>query len=337
MKKSKILYIHDPENESSRIFAEQLKGEFRGWEITITAPSLRTLLFESRKYDIVHLFLPFTGRASQYVRRLSGKTKLIHTVTAFPGNVEHHKNNQVAQNLIVFCEEDRKRIANPDLNISVIPPAVNLPDVNQLLHSHEIKDKFEIGDRLFAVALCDVSNKQDYDSFKYVIREFNRRGEFRFIVPRIKMDAETLKWRRELQKQIENEKLPSTTLLQEDVDLHSLLDSADFAVHLKKERDSSFDFPLSIVEASLIGRPVLCYNIPPYNDFIAGFRKSWTVNNIEELIPAARDLHHQASNLEQLSTELARYARRHLSIDRIASTYKTLYQNILESSDARAS
>jgi glycosyltransferase involved in cell wall biosynthesis len=334
---ARILYLYDPQIEASRIFADHLRSHLPGWDITIESPKLTTFLFEARKYNIVHLFFPLTStKSSQFARKLAGKTKVIQTAIAIPEHVQ--KLDFSVDALIVSCEYDKKRIQQirPDLNIQVIPPAVVLPDVNQLQHSREIKDKFEVGERTFAVALNDVSNKQHFDSFLYVIREFNRRGEFRFIVPQLKTDPETMKRRKELQKQIDAERLHSTTLLQEDFDMHSLLDSADIALHLSKSRDDHFDFPLTIVEASLIGKPVLCFDVSPYNEFISAFRKNWTFSTIEEMLSVARDIHRRSLDLEQLSTELARHARSVFSIERVTSLYRTAYQNIL-SSDVRVS
>ncbi len=331
-KEARILYICDPEIEASRILADHLHNALNGWNISISEAKLSTLLFESRKYNVVHLFLPLTSsKALQFVRRLSGKAKLIQTAIAVPETLERY--DHLLDRLILFCESDRQRIQeiSPHLQIDVIYPTVSLPDVNHLQHSSEVKKKFEIGERLLAVALNDVSNKQHFDSFLYVVREFNRRGEFRLIVPRFKTDPETLKWRKELQKQIENEGLRSTTLLQEDFDMHSLLDSADFAIHLRKDRDIHFDFPLFIVEAALSGKPVLSFNVRPYNEFIASFKKYWAFSTIEEMINEARDLHRNASNLEQLSTELARYARTNCSVDRVAQLYRVVYERVLQS------
>jgi glycosyltransferase involved in cell wall biosynthesis len=338
-KEARILYIYDSEIESSRVLAEQLRSGLTGWDITITDAKFTTLLFEARKYNVVHLFLPLaSSKASQFVRKLAGKTKVVQTAIAVP-QLEDFNKNFGLERLIVFCESDHQRILelHPEMQVEVIPPTVILPDVNHLQHSGEIKNKFEVGERLLAVALNDVSTRQHFDSFLYVIREFNRRGEFRLIVPRFKTNLETLKWRKELQNQIDNERLHSTTLLQEDSNLHSLIDSADFTIHLRKDRDQYFDFPLSIVESCLIGKPVLCFNIPPFNEFISRFHKNWAFNNIEEMINEARDLQRTAINLEQLSTELARYARTTLSLDRIASMYRKVYEGIFERQGAKVS
>jgi hypothetical protein len=338
-KEAKILSIYDSEIESSRILAEQLRSRLPGWNISITDAKLTTLFFEARKYSAVHLFLPLgSSKASQFVRKLAGKTKVVQTAIAVP-HAEDFNKTVGLERLIVFCENDRQQSlkVHPEMQVDVIPPTVILPDVNHLQHSGEIKSKFEVGDRSFAVALNDVSSKQHFDSFLYVIREFNRRSEFRLVVPRFKADPESRKWRNELQTQLENERLHSTILLQEDFNLHSLLDSADFTIYLRKDRDSSFDFPLSIIEACLIGKPVLCFNIPPYSEFISDFRKNWAFSTIEEMINEARDLHHKAFNLEQLSTELARYARSIFSLDRVASLYRKVYEEVLERQSAKVS
>lgn len=337
-KEAKILYIYDPEIDSSAVLADTLRKALAGWDITVSDAKLTTLLFETRKYNVVHLFMPAGVKASKLIRKLSGKTKIVHTLVAAPEK-EDYKNLVAGDCLIVFSDHDRKTVRDllPGITVELIPPTVNLPDINILQPSNELRERFKVGERLLALALNDVSNKQQFDAFLYVVREYNRRGEFRLLVPRFRTDNETLEWRKKLQNQIDQERLHSTTLIDVDVDLHSLLDCTDIALHLRKDRDNYFDFPLSIIEAILIGKPVLCFDVPPYNESIKGFRKNWACKNIEEFIRESKDIHHGPGNLEQLSTELARYSRTIFSADRVASLHRTMYTNVLNRQDARVS
>ncbi len=337
-KEAKILYIYDPEIDSSAVLADTLRKALAGWDITVSGAKLTTLLFETRKFNVVHLFMPAGVKASKFIRKLSGKTKIIHTLVAAPEK-EDYKNLVGGDCLVVFSDHDRKTIREllPGITVELIPPTVNLPDINILQPSSELRERFQVGERLLALALNDISNKQQFDAFLYVVREYNRRGEFRLLVPRFRMDNETLEWRKKLQNQIDQERLHSTTLIDVDVDLHSLLDCTDIALHLRKDRDNYFDFPLSMIEAILIGKPVLCFDVPPYNESIKGFRKNWACKNIEEFIRESKDIRHGPGNLEQLSTELARYSRTIFSADRVASQHRTIYTNVFNQQDVRVS
>ena len=116
-----------------------------------------------------------------------------------------------------------------------------------------VASKFKVGDRFMVVALSDISSKEDFDNFIYVTREYNRRGEFRFLMPRFRKDKDTQLWRDRIQVMIEQEKLGAATLLDEDVDLHSLLDAADFVRTLELRQG----LKVSVPEEGVYSRPAI--------------------------------------------------------------------------------
>ena len=46
-KEAKILFIYDPEIDSSAVFADTLRKALAGWDIIVTGAKLTTLLFET--------------------------------------------------------------------------------------------------------------------------------------------------------------------------------------------------------------------------------------------------------------------------------------------------
>jgi glycosyltransferase involved in cell wall biosynthesis len=335
-KEAKILFIYDPEIDSSAVFANTLRKALAGWNVTASGARLTTLLFETRKYNIVHLFMPVGVKASKFIHKLKGKTKIIHTLLSAPQE-EDYKNLVGVDCFIVFSDSDRKKIRElmPGTYVELIHPTVELPDINILQPSSELRQQFEVGERLLALALNDVTNKQQFDFFLYIAREYNRRNEFRLLIPRFQNDDETIEWRKKLQAQINVERLQSTTLIDVDIDLHSLIDCTDVALNLQKQHNPSFDFPLSMIEAMLIGKPVLCFDVPPYNESVKAFRKNWACKNIEEFIRESKDIRHDLRNLEQLSTELARYSRTIFSADRVSSLHRSMYTKVLNEQDVK--
>jgi glycosyltransferase involved in cell wall biosynthesis len=335
-KEAKILFVYDPEIDQSAVLAHTLRKALAGWDITVTGAKLTTLLFETRNYNLVHLFMPANAKAAKFIHKLKGKTKIIHTLVSSPQE-EDYKNLIGVDCFVVFSDNDRKKIRElfPGTLVELIPPTVELPDINILQPSSEIRQQFNVGERLLALALNDISNKNQFDFFLYMAREYNRHDQFRLLIPRFQMDDETLKWRKNLQDQINTERLQSTTLIDVDVDLHSLIDCTDIALHLRKHHNPYFDFPLSMIEAMLIGKPVLSFDVPPYSEFLKAFRKNWACKNIEEFVRESKDIRHELRNLEQLSTELARYSRTFFSIDRVGSSHRSMYTKVLNEQDVK--
>lgn len=331
-KEAKILFVFDPENAPCKQFVETLQKGLTGWDITLGSPGLMTRLFEVRKYNLVHSFHSPEAKAAGFVKALPDNIRKVQTLLAPPARMEDYRKLIVGHRVIVFSRADREvaQKAIPGTPIECIPPCIQLPDVNLLQPSSQVRERFHAGDRFMVVALTDVSSKEDFDNYVYVIREYNRRGDFRFLIPRFSKDKDTQLWRGRLQTMVEQEKLTGTTLIEEDVDLHSLIDSSDMAVHLRKSRDPQFDFSLQVLEAAALGKPVLCYDIPPYNETLKEFVAAWICINTEDIVRESKDLRKSAGRIEQIATDMARFARDRFSTEKIVAQYKNIYESLLK-------
>lgn len=294
-----------------------------------------TTLLELRKYQLAHFFHTADAGTPKLVRKFKGKAKLVQTLLSRPGKPSDYKHLVFGDHCVVFS--DQMKIAAEEQaaagELHRIVPCIPLPDVNLLQPSSQVREKFEIEDQIMAVALNDVSSRADFTSFLYVVREYNRRGGFRFLIPSLRKDKQTLNWRSQLQERIDQEKLQSTKLLGDNtVDFHSLLDSADLALYLNKEPDREFDVPARVIEAVILGKPVLCFNVPPLNEVLADLQPQWICNNVEDVVRESKDLRKQAAQLEQTATEIARKAREKFGVDLVAGQYRQLYERILTES-----
>lgn len=330
-KEARILFVFDPENAFCKTFVESLQKALTGWDITVGAPGLMTRLFEVRKYNLIHSFHPPEERAAAFVKALPDGIRKVQTLLGPPEKPEMYRNLIVGNRAVVFSKKDQElaQKAVPGTPVDCIPPCTSLPDVNLLQPSSKVRESFQVGDRLMAVALSDISSKEDFDNFIYVTREYNRRSEFRFLLPRFRKDKETQLWRDRIQVMIDNEKLAGATLLNQDVDLHSLLDAADMAVYLRKGREPRFDFSLHVLEAAALGKPVLCYDIPPYNETLKEFVPAWVCSNTEDIVRESKNLRKNAAQLEQISTDMARFARDRFSAEKIAAQYRSIYESAM--------
>lgn len=332
-REAKILFVFDPDNASCKTFVEALRKALAGWDITIGAPGLMTRLFEVRKYNLVHSFHSPGDRASKFLKALPGNIRKVQTLLGPPEKPEDYRSLIVAHRAIVFSQAEREIaqktvLATP---VETIPPCAIVPDLNHLQPSTEVRDSFQVDDRMLVVSLSDVTSKEDFDSFVYITREYNRRGGFRFLVPRYDNDKETRLWRQRVQQMVEQEKLTSTTFLEEEIDLHSLIDSADVVLYLHKHHTPSFDFSLDVLEAAALGKPVLCFDRPPYNETLKEFVPAWICVNTEDVVRESHDLRKNAGKLEQIATDLARFARERFSPEKIAARYKAVYESVLKS------
>ena len=330
-KDHKILLLYQPENESCKRFVLALQRSLREWDVALAEVTLTNLMFQTRKADLTHFFLPPSAKSFPLVRTIAGKTKMLQTLLAAPEKPEDYRNVLLARQVVVFSHQEKSILGRyaTEIQVEVIPPCVDLPDPSSLQASSKVREIYAVEDRMLVISLSDVSNRKSFDAFLYVTREYNRRGGFRFLIPHYRSDKETTLWRDRLQEAIRLEKLNCASLLDEPVDIHSLLDSADFAVHMERKPDPEFSCSLHALEALCMGKPVICFNIAPLNEVIREIKARWVANNIEDVVRESRDLKKQQAELEQISTELSRAAKGRLSAEIAASSYGDLYNRLL--------
>lgn len=279
----------------------------------------------------MHFFMPGSVSDSRKLARKGMKTKVVQTLISVPENSEDFKSLIFGDHVVTFCETDQQTIQKelPNAPVDVIPPCAAQPLATTLRSPAEVRSKYNVDDRLLVVALTDFSDHSHFSAFLYTAREYQRKEGFRFLLPLYKEDKESLRWRDSLRKIVDQENLTRTSFVDHSEDYHSLIDSSDFCLSISKTRNHSFEFPLNVVEALCAGKPVICYNTAPVNEFIAAFRKDWIANTNEDYSRISRDLLKQSSQLEQVSTELARFARAKLSVETVASRYQELYKSLL--------
>jgi len=322
----KILLICPFANADAKAFVESLAQGLDS-DIKLSDSGLNTLFLQQKKFDIVHFFLPATSKSPLGVPKKGSNTLVLQTIFNLPREPEAYRKVVFADRVVVFSEQESSAIRQqiPETAVHVIPPCNQSPSVTKLEPAAAIREKYDVQNRLLVIALNDFCDQQHFTAFLYTVREYNRRGGFRFVIPLYRQDKQSILWRNRLAEAIQKEKLHSTILLNALVDVHSLIDAADFTLFMDKRPDRAFGFPLITVEALCAGKPVLCYNVPPVNEVVAAFRKDWIASVNEDFSRMSRDLLKETSRLEQISTELARFARSKMSVDSVAQSYEQLY------------
>src|SRR5262245_23886992 len=108
MTPGKILFIYDSKIEAARDFVESLRKSLSDFEIQLTPPGVSASL-QARKYSVVHIFAPATSRNASFVKKITSKTRTIHTVLAAPTQSELER-LIFGQTFVVFTKQDEAQI-----------------------------------------------------------------------------------------------------------------------------------------------------------------------------------------------------------------------------------
>jgi glycosyltransferase involved in cell wall biosynthesis len=326
---AKILFIVPFANAEANTFVHSLAEGLKGWDISIKDSGLTTLLFDAGKFDLLHFFLPAQDSPGWRLRKRSNQV-IVQTLLTPPQEEGHYKDVLFAQSVITFSEKEYEAIRRSHSNIQtrLILPCNSKTAIQRLEPSADVRERYDVQDRLFAVALNDFDRQEQFVTFLYTAREYQRRGGFRFIIPLYHKNRQSLLWRQRLQTAIIQENLTATTLLDEQVDVHSLLDSADVTLYMDQQPSGSFSFPLIAVEALCSGKPVISYGSNPVGELMSLFRSSWVAKAYEDFSRISRDIQKGSAELEQTSTELARFAQARMSVEAVSEKYNDLYKNI---------
>lgn len=326
-----------PADPEAAEFVAALKNALPGRDITVIDAKLTTLLFEVRKYDLVHFFIRPDGKSSQLAKKFSGKIQAVQTLLDRPSKPADLQKLLFGETVVVFSNATKQLLESntPGSKARVIPPCVHLPDVTQLAAGSEIRERYQVGDRVLVVALNDLLNQKEFDSFLYIAREYNRRDVFRFLIPVYEKTKAADSWRAKLQYSIDMEKLDAVTILKGGEDLHSLIDASDWTVSITRNRegeDGTLEFPLRGLEALLRGKPLLCFAQSPISEIVRQFKSNWVTKNTEDFIRESRDIQKEEKRLEEISTELARFARSQFDPAVVAAAYEDIYNRLMPKS-----
>jgi glycosyltransferase involved in cell wall biosynthesis len=311
-------------------FVKLLAEGLPEWKIKITGYRASTLLFALKKFEIIHFFLPPGNHSPLWLGRKSRNLRILQTITSCPVEPGQYKRSVFGDRVIVFSDSERQQLLSyiPSAFVEVVPPCIRLEPADQLKGPAEIRKEYDAQSNLLVIALNDFNDHQHFSAFLYTAREYQRRGGFRFVIPAYRQDKQTVGWRSKLQQIVQQEKLTLTTLLEDKKDIHSLIRSADLALYIERTRP---EFGLSpyVEEALCAGTPVISYNVPPVNEVIGNLQKQWLANTNEDFSRISRDLLKENAQLEQMSTDVARYAKSVFSVENVAAKYRQLYNTIL--------
>lgn len=325
-----ILFVHDPKNAPGKAFVQALQKSIRGPEITLKAAGVTTLFFDAKKYSLMHFFLPATSKFASLIKKTKAKT--IQTILSIPEKPKDYPDILFADHVVVFSNQERADVKKymPEIPVDSILPCLELPPVSERKPAQHVRAEFATGNQMLIVAFGELTNQQDFTSLLYILREYQRRGVFRLLLLLINQKGESKAWKQRLLYSIDKEKLTATSLLDESVDIFSLIDSSDLVLYLTRKRDTQFSFPMRALQALSLGKPLLCYNVLPVSEVLRGFQPAWVCQNTEDVIRASVDIQREAAHLEQISTEVARYAQSRLSPESVSSQYQEIYDRLLK-------
>ncbi len=327
-----ILFVHDPKNEPGKAFVQTLQKTIRGPEITLKEAGMTTLFLDVKKYSLVHFFLSASSKFASLVKKTKGKSKTIQTILSIPEKPEDYPGLVFADHAIVFSNQEKAEMEKymPGTSVDSILPCLELPPVSERKSTMQVRAELSPGNQMLIVAFGELTNQKDFTSLLYILREYQRRGVFRVLLLLINETAETKTWKERLTYSIDKEKLTAVSFLNESFDVFSLIDSSDLVLYLSRTRNAHFSFPVKVLQALSLGKPLLCYNVLPVSEALRGFQPAWVCQNTEDVIRVSVDIQKQAAHLEQISTEVAQYARSRLSPESVSSQYQEIYNRLLK-------
>lgn len=314
-------------------FIGTLQRAIHGPNIQIKEAGITTLMLDSSKQDLIHFFHSASSRLSSLVKKTKGKTRTVQTLFSTPQKEDHYKDILFADHIVVFSEQEKTAAAKytKGARVDCILPCIDLPSVAQRKPSTLLRTEYSAAESLLIVGFAQLSSQQDFMSLLYIVREYQRRAGFRFLLFLIQETKETGKWKERLQTSILQEKLTATTIVESSSDYFSFLDGSDLVLWLSRHTDPQFSFPEQELQALSLGKPLLCYNVPPANDAVRGFQSAWVCQNTEDVVRVSMDIAKEAVHLEQISTEVARYMQSRLLPENVASRYQEIYDRLLKS------
>jgi hypothetical protein len=193
--KRKILLVRPAGVSEAGALIQSLANALTDWEIQVSDAGLTTVLFELKKYDIAHFFMPASTSSSTRFAKKGSKTKIIQTFTSGVENPSEYKNLIFGDCVVTFCDADKIAIQarHPGVPVETILPCS--PQVSLLQSPAELRSKFNVGERLLVVSLSDFPDHSHFSAFLYTAREYQRRDGFRFLLPLYNKDKESLRWR----------------------------------------------------------------------------------------------------------------------------------------------
>jgi glycosyltransferase involved in cell wall biosynthesis len=328
-----ILFVHDPKNETGSLFVHSLRRAMPDQNIQIKEAGVATLLLDTSEHDLVHFFHSASSRISSLVKKTKGKTKTVQTVLSTPSKKESYKKILFGNQAVVFSESEKIAAEKQADGISVtcVLPCMDLPPVSERKPAGWLRSEFAAEDLLLTVGFVELNDQEEFMSALYIAREYQRRKNFRLLLFLAPGSRKTETWKERLQTSIQQEKLLATTILNSTMDPFSVIDGSDLVLYLVRGTASDFSFPVPALQALSLGKPMLCYNVPPVSDVVRGFQPAWVLQNTEDVVRNSVDISKEAVHLEQISTEVARYMQSRLLPENVASQYRTIYSKLIQS------
>jgi hypothetical protein len=328
---SKILYAYEPGNEAAKALAQSLEKAMPTLDIRLAEASLPGLISRLRSCEIAHFFASGAFRLSRIARRFNGQARLLQTLLTLPEDPDNCKKAVFSPSPIVLSAEQKQMLEQSVAGVAahIIPPPAPMPDLNLLEPAGEIRQRLEIRDRLMILNLSDIRNDRDFEALIYVMRMYEQIGGVRLVLPFYHPDAATRAWRGRVLEIVTNERLGSTLVLPDASAIDSLVDSTDVAIHIQRGEHFQSCLPPLVLEALALGKPVLVFHRTPVGTLLSELNPRWACKSVEDFVGECRNFRSQMAQLEQIGTEVARFARSHFRAESIASQYRSFYERVL--------
>ena len=300
---------------------------------------LKYLLFNTHKFDIIHLLFTPTRLNSFLLKKAPGdkNTKVIQTIATLREDIfsdEDIKNMIFGDVITTYSEYAKNKLEKLEIkNVEKVYPGIDLKDYCPREKSSEELKKYGFTDQDFIINFSGEYvrlNGMD-DVISTFIEVSKQISEAKLsLAVRVKNEKDAKK-KEEILKRLKKENLLEKVSFHDDgkfkmSDIYNLCDISLFTVRNMKGK---FDIPLVAIEAMACGKPVIISDIPILKEF-SNENNSIQVEsgNVNQITEAILDLYKNKEKRTHLSTYARTYVEENFSIDKAAEKYTKIYRSI---------
>ena len=315
------------------------------WSIKVRLKILLDLLFNIRKYNIVHFFLMPRAYSKTFFKYLFGiaRVKVVQNLHSEPINREKIDNIFFGDVVIVHSKYREKQLKRAGItNVRIISPGIDLDKINQRSKLLNFRNIWNIRYEKVILYAGNYSNERDIDilleTIKVIIADsmpvkfvlacrIKKEG---FLYPRIKKDE--FKNEAKLKRKIKELKIDKYVIFMRTVEnIPAIIGASDLVIFPITERCEKADIPMVLLESMALGKPVLMSELHPYvevlkygggiaisNEYMSNFSHTLKTLLLDE-------------KLRQTIGEEGKLAVwEHFNIKNVAQSYEDLYCELLD-------
>lgn len=303
----------------------------------------KLLLLRLRKkqhdFDIIHFFFTPTKTNALFLRKLfrRASAKTVHTIATLNESYDKKLLQRVlwTDRLITYSAYAQKRLETMGFqNVTCIYPGIDLERYRPKKPKAEFLESFGISSKRFVISYPGEYTRLGATDFlvELLPKLAENIPELLFLFAcRVKNEADKKK-KALVCKRLTELGLSDRVLCTDTVtDMPSLYNASDVVIFPVLDMKGKFDVPLAIIEAMACARPVIISDLPVLQEFSSEQNAiPVEAGNAEHLHESIMKLYKDNGLCDALGKKARAYTEKHYDIQKIASRYEQLYDDVME-------